>query len=148
MWVNAATGREHSEVALRWKENSGSQCEWRSAASATPDPPLGGGSPDPEQPRGGEAAQPPSKKVKGRRVGIGPQSPPTAQVSTPLQSERKGRDHGEQGAQGPRSAAPGEEKPLFSAQTPRPGWRRGRGEPGVGSDPGPASTSACEPWSE
>lgn len=73
--------------------------------------------------------------------------PPTAQVSTPLQLERKGRDRGEQGAPGPRSAAPGEEKRLFSAQTPRPGRGRGLGDLGVGLDSGPASTSACEPWS-
>ncbi|XP_051023253.1 LOW QUALITY PROTEIN: phospholipid scramblase 3 [Acomys russatus] len=62
-------------------------------------------------------------------------------------SERKGRDHGAQGAQvqGPR---PGEEeKRLVSAQTPRPGWGRGLGESGVGSDSRPASASACEPQS-
>lgn len=75
----------------------------------------------------------------------GRSTPPAAQVSTPLQSERKGRNHGEQGAQGPRSAAPGEEKRLLSAQSPRPDWRRDLCDLGVGSDLGPPPPAPVSP---
>lgn len=81
----------------------------------------------------------------GSRRGDWAAIPPTAQVSTPLQSKRKGRDRGERGAQGPRSAAPGEEKRLFSAQTPRPGRGRGLGDRGWGLIPGPPPPALVSP---
>lgn len=145
------TGREHREVALRrtpsplWKAMS--ECERCSAASARPDPPLGGESRGSEQPRGEEAGQPPAEKARVSLLGTGPQSP----------SDSPGLHASAVGAEGagPRRTRRtrskvrgpgGGEAPAFCAVAP-PGLGAGLRRPGGGVRSGPASTSAWEPRS-
>lgn len=138
------TGKEHSEVALRRTPSQLWECERCSAASVRP---LGGGSRGPEQPRGGEAEQPPAEKARVSLLGTGPQSPYN---SPGLHASAVGAEGaGPQRTRRTRSKVRGPgggEAPAFCAVAP-PGLGAGLRRPGGGVRSGPASTSAWEPRS-
>lgn len=107
---------------------------------------MGGGSRGPEQPRGGEAPLPPAGKVRVPAWGLGRNPSDSSGLhASAVEAEGAGPRRTRRVRSKVRGPGGGKAS-VFCADAP-PGTGAGLRRPGVGFDSGPASTSACEPWS-